>query len=984
MRTLRTWLTIATLFAVPTCVAAQTTNGTISGHVVDTQGLSLPGVTVNAASPNLQGIRSVTTSENGDYIFTLLPPGVYTVSFELSGFEPVRRSVTLAPTQSVPLDATLGPAAITEAVIVVGRTADVLTQTAQVATNFKQELLSTLPTTRDINAALLLSPSVHPTGPGGGISIGGAPSFESLFLVNGVTVNENLRGQPNALYIEDAIEETSVATAGISAEYGRFSGGIVNVITKSGGNLFSGSFRDTLFNDNWRALTPFRGDSKTSMTVPTYEYTIGGPVAKDRLWFFTAGRLQNQESTRQTVVTNIPYTLGDDQKRYEAKLTFSANPNHRVEGAYTKTLRDQTNGSHVNVMDLASLYTASNPQDLVTLNYNGVLSSNFFIEGRYSKRHWTSQGVGASSTDLIDGTLILDRVQNTRYWSATFCGVCDPETRDNDDAFVKGTYFLSKKGGGSHTMVFGFDGFNDTRFANNYQSGSSYRILGTTSIVRGTTVYPEFLANGSTLIQYSPITTATLGTNFRTFSGFYSDSWRASDAFTFNLGLRWDKNHGENGAGQLVAKDSALSPRLGLVWDPKRDGRWTVTASFAKYVAALSSSVADASSPGGNSTALLWPYLGPSINANPGASTLVTTPAAIQQVFDWFNANGGAAMPPVLSQVPGLSVQIPNSLQSPNVLEYAGGVGRRIRERATVRADFVYRDWRDFYSLRIDQSTGHATDQFGNVFDVGVMENTNDLTRRYAAFTLSSSYRVGSRTDIGGNYTLSRLWGNFDGESINAGPTATDLFQYPEYRQASWYAPVGDLSADQRHRASLWVNYGVPRVNGLTLSALEEMASGVPYGALGQVNAIPYVPNPGYVTPQGNTSEGYYFTARDAFHTDAAIRTDFAASYTYGLRAGARHLDLFIQAHVLNLFNELPLCGCGAAVFSSGGPVTLPFIGQSVLSNVTTPALARFNPFTTTPVEGTNWSTGSNFGAPLSRFAYQSPRTFRLSFGVRF
>ena len=103
--------------------------------------------------------------------------------------------MTLAPTQTLPLDATMGPAAVTETVNVVGRAADVLTQTAQVATNFKQDLIATLPTNRDINAALLLAPAVHPTGPSGAYSIAGAMSFESLFLVNGVTVNENLRGQ---------------------------------------------------------------------------------------------------------------------------------------------------------------------------------------------------------------------------------------------------------------------------------------------------------------------------------------------------------------------------------------------------------------------------------------------------------------------------------------------------------------------------------------------------------------------------------------------------------------------------------------------------------------------------------------------------------------------------------------------------------------------------------------------------------------------
>src|SRR6516225_10811150 len=119
---------------------AQSTPGTISGHVVDSQGLALPGVTVNATSPNLQGVRSAVTSVNGDYIFTGLPSGAYTIAFELSGFESQERTVTLAPTQTLALDVQMGIAALSETVNVVGRIADVQTQTAQVATNFKQDL----------------------------------------------------------------------------------------------------------------------------------------------------------------------------------------------------------------------------------------------------------------------------------------------------------------------------------------------------------------------------------------------------------------------------------------------------------------------------------------------------------------------------------------------------------------------------------------------------------------------------------------------------------------------------------------------------------------------------------------------------------------------------------------------------------------------------------------------------------------------------
>ena len=224
-----------------------------------------------------------------------------------------------------------------------------MTETAQVGTNFTQELMNLLPTARDLNATLLLAPSVHPTGPAGAFSIAGSLSFENLFLVNGVTVNENLRGKAPDLYIEDAVQETTVATAGISAEFGRFSGGVVNVITKSGGNSFSGSFRDTLNNDNWRQSDAVRDrrpsavradvDLRVDKVVPTYEYTFGGPVMRDRLWFFTAGRLQKQESGRNTAITSIPYTFIEDSKRFEFKGTYSLNTNHRFQGAYTKSYR---------------------------------------------------------------------------------------------------------------------------------------------------------------------------------------------------------------------------------------------------------------------------------------------------------------------------------------------------------------------------------------------------------------------------------------------------------------------------------------------------------------------------------------------------------------------------------------------------------------------------------------------------------------------
>ena len=986
MRFLRKSLGLAVAIALMFAhsAATQTTNGTVTGRVIDGQGLPIPHVTVAVTSPTLLGDRTTETSQNGDYLVANLPSGTYVLSFELSGFETQKRTVMVSPTQVSPLNIKLGVAAVTENVSVIGD-ASVALNTGLVAIKYKQDLVSALPTNRSIDATLLQAPAVHPTGPGAAYSFNGSMSFEPLYLLNGATVSENLRGQPLPLYIEDAIQETTIATAGVSAEFGRFDGGVVNVITKSGGNTFSGSFRDTLMNDNWRSLTPFAADTKVAKTVPTYEYTFGGPVTANKFWFFTAGRLQNSQQGRATAITLIPYTFESSTQRYEGKLTYAVGKSSLLQGSFVKLFEDQAGASQnsANVMDLNSLYTAKRPQNLFTITYTGAISNRLALEGRLSVRNQDLVGVGATSTDLIQGTLLLDNQRGTRYWSPTFCGVCDPESRDNDDLFVKGSYFLSTRGTGSHNMVFGYDTFDDKRFVNNHQSGSDYRILGTTSIVQGSTIYPVFAGDGTTTIRYNPIVLGTHGTHFRMHSIFYNDNWRLNSKLTFNLGVRLDKNHGKDGADQLVSTDSSFSPRLGVIWDPKGDGKWSVTASFAKYVTSVLNSLGDASSPAGNFGLFEWQYRGPSINTS-AAAPLLTSDAAIQQVFNWFNGAGGTGMTPTRASYPGISVKIPQGLNSPNSIEYALGVSRQIGSRATVRLDGIFRDYRDFYSQRIDASTGRVTDPSGNRFDVIAIENTNDVTRKYAGLTTSMTYRINGQTELGGNYTLSHTYGNVDGENTNTGPIPADLYTYPEYKQASWSYPMGDLSVDQRHRLRVWATYGIRQVDGLSVSVLQDASSGVPYGAVGPVDARTYVTNPGYVTPQGGSTEAYYYMARDAFRTEATYRTDLALNYGRRIKAARRQPEIFAQAQLLNAFNGFQLCGCGADVFSNGGGVVITRIDQSVLSGANSAAYQRFNPFTTTPVQGVNWNYGPNFGKALSRLAYTTPRTFRLTFGVRF
>jgi Carboxypeptidase regulatory-like domain/TonB dependent receptor/TonB-dependent Receptor Plug Domain len=948
--------------------------GTLSGLITSTDGLSTPGVAVTAESDNLQGKRTGVSSADGHYIIPFLPPGDYLVSFQLAGFETMHERVRIAVSQEATLTVTMQVAPVTQEVTIDDRAPSDFSHDQRLSSSYRQDqLVERLPLDRTLIGTMQLAPGVSSTGPNGTMTISGAPSYESLYLVNGVVVNDNQNGQPNPLFIEDAIQETSVATGALSAEYGRFSGGVVNAITKSGGNRFGGSFRASFTNDAWTALTPFPGDARVDNRVPTYEATLGGPLLTDKLWFFAAGRHADTRNAATTAaLTKIPYVTENDENRYEGKLTYTLTPQHVFKASVTKIDLSQRNRATGTFLDLASLSDRTNPQRLLSANYAGVLTRSLFVEVQWSQRHYALVGSGAKFTDLLNGTILYDRqASNARYHTPSSCGVCTTEQRNNFDVLAKGTWFLSTSAG-SHEIVFGTDTFNDRRFDNEFPSASTYSIFGTSILVSNGTIYPVLSNDGTTFIRWTPIFTPTQGTNIRTYSGFANDAWRLNGRLSVNLGLRYDKNGGTDSVGHAVVKDSAWSPRIGVTWDANGHGDWILTAGFAKYVAGMLVTVADSSSPGGRAATFDYVYQGPAINTDP-ASGLVSQNEAIQAVFDWFNANGGTTRATRgAPSVPGLTTVINGSLGSPHVIESTVGVTRRLGTRGAVRVDGIFRTFGNFYADRVDLTTGRVTNSIGQVFDLDVVENSSDLARRYRGLRVQANYRPADRLELGGTYALSVTSGNYNGETFPGGGEANvGADVYPEYTQASWNRPSGDLSTDQRHRARLWATYDLPlasSVGRLSVSALEAIDSGTPYGAVGTIDPRPYVPNPGYINPPA--SENYYFTGRDAFRTAATTHTDVAMTYAFKV-AALRQTELFLRGTTINLFNQQGIANAGA-------------IDQSILTASNSSGLQPFNPFEATPVLGVNWSYGPNFGRPLTRLAYQTPRTYAFSLGVRF
>ncbi|MBZ5590521.1 MAG: TonB-dependent receptor, partial [Acidobacteriia bacterium] len=925
---------------------------------------------------------------NGAYLLDLLPPGPYAVRFELEGFRAVETTVKISGDQTSRVDALMPKVTkVAEEVTVTG-TYETISTTATNAATYESKLIQALPVSRDVSSYVDLTPGTVPLGttPFGSSSpyyqIAGGVSSENLFLINGVAAGENIYGGFLPLFIEDAIQEATTTLASVSAEYGRFTGGVVSTLTKSGGNDFHGSLRLNLTNPKWTAPTPVTAN-RTDTLDRLWEGTLGGYILRDKLWFFLGGRTATATTSVQTYPpVSIPLDQTIDENRYEGKLTFSLTPNHRLIGSYLSRERAWANYyfSPIPVYDLDSFYPRQIPEDLEALNYSGVLSNAFFLEAQYSARNLAFANSGSRYTDVERGTVVFDEANYATYNSPIFCAVCPgaKETRGTTDAFAKGSVFLSTGKAGSHDLRFGADLFDDLRKANNWQSGTGYFLYADEVIIVGSGTsakYYPVIVPGSSYMGYFPIFELSKGTHFKTQSAFVNDVWRLNNKFTFNLGVRYDKNDGTDASGTRVVKDSKWSPRLSVTWDPRGDGNTQVILGYGQYVAAIQNTVGDSQSIGGQPSVIYYFYDGPPVNVD---GPQVETHEALRQVFAWLDSIGGPMANPQLwfgVFAPGYQMFIGDNLRSPSTTEWAAGVSQRLGTRGLLRLDYVNKTWRDIYAYRTDLTTGTNEDPFGNLYDRTIVENDNTFTKRkYWGLLLQGNYRFGDRLQVGGDYTYSKLYGTDFATTTDSGML---MYYYPEYNDPTWYVPKGYLYGDHRHKLNLYASWDAVHTRAFSwnLSLLQRYLSGRPYyGASGNVLVGPYVTNPGYAMPPVFT--WYAFTPIDAYRTDAINSTDLAMTFTFKV-AG---LEIYVNPSVTNLFNNQAVTN----------PNTTVYVNFDQPDN-----LAPFNPFTDKPKEcpqrttcnladGYNWQKGPDFGKAVQPTDYQAPRTFLLNVGVRF
>ena len=438
-------------------------------------------------------------------------------------------------------------------------------------------------------------------------------------MVNGVDVNDNLFANAQNLFIEDAIEETQVLTSGISAEYGRFGGGVINAITKSGGNRFSGSGRVNFLNPKWSTETPF--EERSNITRPdinqrTYEGTFGGPILKDHLWFFTAGRLASVENPRTVQQSAVQVLQDDENKRGEIKLTGTFAANHTIQGAYLNNSREVSNTSGIFdlIADPNSLITRSLPNSYYYTNYRGILGGGKLLEGQYSQRAFEFKGEGIDATTDITKSPFYSPAVNVVYNSPYFCA-CDPEQRNNKQMTAALTNFWSSAG--THTTKVGYEFFRSQRTGGNSQSPTQYVFnadyavdaAGKPLLDSSGRFIPVFVPGDSSIDFYPAVVSAVL--NVDNNSLYFQDHWAINGRWSADLGARYEHVTAVSTGDITSVRNNRIVPRLGTAYDVQGNGSHIIHLTYGQYSGRYNEALVGNNSPVGNPADIFSLYQGP-------------------------------------------------------------------------------------------------------------------------------------------------------------------------------------------------------------------------------------------------------------------------------------------------------------------------------------------------------------------------------------
>lgn len=965
---------IAIFVAASTAFAQGVQTGIVTGLVQSSDNLPLPGVTVTASSPSLQGKRSGVTDVNGVFIIKGLPAGTYTLNFELSQFEPARSeniSLTVGGTSEV--NATMKLAARTETVTVTAETPSPLVSTTT-SQAFKKAELDALPVGRTPPQIAELAPGLTNNTPNAGqVTIGGATAFDSVFMLNGVDINDNLFGSPHNLFIEDAIQETNVLVGGISAEWGRFSGGVINMVTKSGGNTFTGSFRENFANPTWIARTPREvaaGSKHSDILGKTSEGTFGGPLIKDRVWFFTAGRHEKSDLPETFVQTTASATRHDVNKRGELKFTGSPANGHTISGDYTNNSTAQNNiySLNSNALDPSVLINRTLPNSLFVANYNGVLGNKYFANLQYSQKKFAFEGAGGTSTAIKDSPFMtrgmLTGVPANLHYNAPFFSALDPESRDNHQISGSLAETFATRKIGTHDVKAGFEYYRSTRTGGNAQSATNYVFLtdyvvsGGAPLLDASAVPVPIFQPALTQVQnWIPTVGAQLDINTSSF--YVQDKWVVGPRVTLDLGTRFEAVRNK-ATGDIIAVDTnRIVPRLGAAIDLDSRGATVLQLTYGIYSGKYSERQFGSSTDVGTPSRITYAYTGPAGQGKDFAPG-----------FDLANYTSV-----VSGSFPTKNKSFAEGTSSPTVDEFTVGIGREIGQKGFTKAVYSWRTWSGFIEDEISLANGivNVTPAPGLLTRV-IYDNTDLVERSFQQLLLQHAYRFRSNISWGAHYTLQiKNEGNSNGEAANQPGNPSIFGDFPEIfgPAIDRYQPMGRLADYQRHKLRVYGTYSQPmgRFGAVDLSPLWRVNSGQVYSlsaAAVRLSAIELGRNPGYPANDinANTSATMFFGERGSEDFKGYGVLDFAATYSIPVWRTTKPWIKFELYNALN--NRKQIAWDTTITPDPAGPVDANGLATAYVKG------ARFG-------QATN---DNQFPQPLP--GTNGGRLFRMAFGIRF
>jgi hypothetical protein len=879
-------LVVAAVLACAPAVWGQT-SGRIEGRVADSTGGVLPGVTVTVSSPALQGVRTAVTDSTGEYRFPTLPVGRYTVRAELAGFKTTEQTeVVVGIDRTVEINLTMPVGTVTENVLVQGASPLIDTSSTTTGINVTSEMFSRLPSLRDFYAVAQFAPGVSTDN--SGTTFAGSTGAENAYIIEGLNTTGIELGQRGKTLNQDFVEEVEVKTGGLPAEYGRMTGGVINVLTKSGSNTFHGSLfgftaPDALqWNDKTQDLRPATTTTVTN-TAHIWDFggSVGGYLVKDRLWFFGAYNPQQRKNNIQVIRTltavgspgigeNVPQTF--NSQLFSFKVTYKIANNHTL---VFSDFGDPTT-------EKGAIYAVSGPSSTwdgtektggndFVIRYDGVFTPTSFLRAQFA-RHDEKDVTSGYGYDVP--VTLNQRVVPTAA-TGGFTNIQNQWlTRDVFKADFSKIFRANE-------VKVGFDYENIPSKVDRLQGGAGQRIylLHTSSgidYVRHRYYVDDTAAgyNRSDPTTWKIALPLTVKPAIKNYSVYGQDTLRLGH-LTLNLGVRWEQQSMVDRNGKVAAKlDKNWAPRLGGTYDPKGDGKTKIYANWGRFYEAIPLDMGIRAF-GGEQTAF-------SYNFDPSPSNYYPDASA-----------------PSRSSILGSTVEpVDPNLRGQYVDETLVGFEREVAPNFTVGVRYAHRKLGRVIEDFLIPSEGEyfiANPGSGLGAEMGFYDFVHTAPapkarRVYDAVDVTATKRFSQGWQLMASYVWSRLEGNYDGTfQVSTGqldPNINSAYDYADFLVNA----DGKLSNDRTHFIKLNGGYEFTQgaAKGLNLGASINISSGFPLTAYGY--SFAYANWEYYLTPRGSLGRSPWDYETDV-HASFPIK--FGRSYK---------LEPIID--VFNLFNR--------------------------------------------------------------------------------